>query len=152
MPDNTGAETKAESAVPSELLPDAAESSDDSKNVIIFPPETVQRAAESGQSLSLTIQTAHAGPLPSPRTLKAYEDVYPGLPKIIIDQFQAEARHRRRLQTISQFGALGIALLSIILGTVLAYALGNWAAAVAVIGPVCGAIGTAQLLQYWLKS
>jgi hypothetical protein len=79
------------------------------KNVVVIPPEAVQRAAEQGQPLTVVIEsvTAHSGPLPPPALLQAYDGVYPGLSRIIVEQFQAEGRHRRRTQSISQLGALG---------------------------------------------
>jgi hypothetical protein len=69
-----------------------------SKNVVVIPPEAIQRAAERGQPLTLTIETvsAHSGPLPPPALLKAYDGVYPGLSRMIVDQFQLEGKHRRR--------------------------------------------------------
>ena len=60
----------------------------DQSNVVIIPPEAVQKAAEQGQPLTLTIHTVHAGPLPAPDTLRAYDSVHAGLSKIIVEQFE----------------------------------------------------------------
>ena len=121
---------------------------------VVIPPEAVRRAAEHGQPITLSIETfaRHTGPLPPPDLLQAYEAVYPGLPKIIVDQFLVEGQHRRRLQTIGLWGALSIALASIVVGAVLAALLKTPWAALAVIGPVCGTLGTAKLIEYWLKT
>src|SRR5947209_20027720 len=82
--------------------PPSGDSQNDDSNVVIIPPEAVQKAAEEGRPLTLTIQalTAHSGPLPSPAVLREYDAVYPGLSKIIVDQFQTESSHRRRLQSV----------------------------------------------------
>jgi uncharacterized membrane protein len=40
----------------------------------------------------------HSGPLPSPRTLDAYNNVHPGLAEIIINSFEEERGHRHRLE------------------------------------------------------
>jgi hypothetical protein len=124
----------------------------DRSHVVILPPETVREAAASGTGLQLTITTAHAGPLPAPTTLREYAAIVPELPKVLVDEFQSEAKHRRRLQSIGQYGALGVAGLSIICGALLGYALNSPLAAFAVIGPVCGVVGTAQLLEFWFKA
>jgi hypothetical protein len=121
-------------------------------NIVVLPPETVREAAASGTGLQLTITTAHAGPLPAPATLREYAAVVPELPKVLVDEFQNEAKHRRRLQSVGQYGALGVAGLSIICGALLGYALSSPLAAFAVIGPVCGVVGTAQLLEFWFKA
>jgi hypothetical protein len=131
-----------------QILTDSA----DRSHVVILPPEAVREAAASGTGLQLTITTAHAGPLPAPATLREYAAIVPELPKVLVDQFQSEAKHRRRLQSVGQFGALGVAGLSIICGALLGYALNSPLAAFAVIGPVCGVVGTAQLLEFWFKA
>ena len=38
------------------------------------------------------------GPLPPPQALQAFEDIAPGTAQKIIDEFQAEAAHRRHLE------------------------------------------------------
>jgi hypothetical protein len=124
----------------------------ESPNVIVLPPETVREAAASGVALQVTVATAHSGPLPAPATLHAYASIIPELPKILVDEFQNEAKRRRRLQNVGQYGALGVAGLSIVCGVLLGYALKSPLAAFAVIGPVCGVVGTAQLLEFWFKS
>jgi uncharacterized membrane protein len=131
---------------------EAAPAGGDSKNVVILPPEAVREAAAQGRPLEVTIQAiAHSGPLPPPAVLRGYDEVIPGLSRTIVQEFQNEARHRRRLQTIGQTGAISIAVGSIICGTFLGYVLNSWPAALAIIGPVCGIVGTAQLLEFWFK-
>jgi hypothetical protein len=83
--------------------------------------------------------------------MREYAQVIPNLPNILIEEFQKESRHRRFAQKGGLFGAVGIAALSIVAGVYLAIALQNPLAALAVIGPVCGVVGTAQLLEFWLK-
>jgi uncharacterized membrane protein len=124
----------------------------EASNVVFLSPEAIREAAERGGGLQLTIATAHSGPLPSPGTMREYEQVVPGLPKILIDEFQKETQHRRFMQKGGLFGSLSIAALSIIVGAILGYALKSPAAALAVIGPVCGIVGTAQFLEFWLKT
>jgi uncharacterized membrane protein len=121
-------------------------------NVLVLPPEAVQAAAAKGLPVQVTIATAHIGPFPPPDVLRAYDEIVSGLSQILVDEFQKEAKHRRLTQSISQLGTLSIAALSIIVGAILGYLLKSWPAALAVIGPFCGAVGTAQLLEYWFKA
>jgi hypothetical protein len=85
-----------------QILTDSA----DRSHVVILPPEAVREAAASGTGLQLTITTAHAGPLPAPATLREYAAIVPDLPKVLVDEFQSEAKHRRRLQSVGQYGRL----------------------------------------------
>jgi len=113
----------------------------------------IKQAAAAGAALQIVIAATHqSGPLPAPATLKAYNETVPGLPQKIIGEFEKESAHRRRTQTLGQLGAIGIATLSIVGGVWLGYYLQSALAALAVIGPVCGVVGTAQLLEFWLKA
>ena len=97
MPSDPGSDTPAKpsgSSKPSSEPVALPGTNDRPQRVVVIPPEAVQRAAESGQSLTLTI----------------------------------------------------------VAGSIVGYALGIALAAFAIIGPVCGAVGTAQLLEYWFKS
>jgi uncharacterized membrane protein len=123
-----------------------------SPNVVIVPADIVQAAAAKGSAVQVVIATAHGGPFPPPEQLRTYNDVVPGLAETLVVEFKAEARHRRRIQAIGQLGTLSIAGLSIIAGALLGYALNSPLAALAVIGLVCGAVGTTQLLEYWFKA
>lgn len=123
----------------------------DNPNVVVLPPEALREAVAKGTGLQLTIATSHSGPLPAPATLRAYDGVIPGLSGVIVDEFTKETKHRRRLQNIGQIGALGVAGSAIICGVLLGFLLQSALAALAVIGPVCGVVGTAQLLELWFK-
>jgi uncharacterized membrane protein len=111
----------------------------------------LRAAAEKGTALQVVVASAHAGPLPSPDTLREYESIVPGLPQTIIEEFKKEGAHRRRVQAISQYGTISIALVAIVSGTIFGIVSGNAFAALAVIGPICGAVGTAQLMEFWLR-
>lgn len=121
-------------------------------NIVVLPPEAIREAAEKGTGLQVTISTAYSGPLPPPAVMREFNEIVPGLPNILIDEFQRESRHRRFTQKGGMLGALVIAALSIIGGVYLGYALKSPLAAFAVIGPVCGVVGTAQLLEFWFKA
>jgi uncharacterized membrane protein len=43
-------------------------------------------------------QEMWSGPLPHPQTLQAFEDIAPGTAQKIVEEFQAEAAHRRNLE------------------------------------------------------
>jgi hypothetical protein len=122
-----------------------------SPEVVVLPPEAVQEAARQNAPLTIAIASAHSGPLPPPAMLREYSEAIPGLGNTIVEEFRAETSHRRLTQRIGQFGAIGVAALSIACGTYLSIVLHSPLAALCVIGPVCGIVGTAQLLQLWLK-
>ena len=46
------------------------------------------------------LQAYHEGPLPSPETLRRYDDLVPGTTAIIVDSYQDEIRHRREIEKI----------------------------------------------------
>jgi uncharacterized membrane protein len=121
-------------------------------NVVIVPPDIIRAAAAQGSAVQVVIASAHAGPFPPPEQLRAYNQVVPGLAETLVIEFKAEARHRRRIQIIGVAGTLSIAALSIIVGAILGHALNSPLSALAVIGPVCGAVGAAQLLEFWFKA
>jgi uncharacterized membrane protein len=139
---------------PSEQPPASTEPSKTSADsqVVVLPPEAVREAAAKGTGLQITIASVYSGPLPPPATLKEFREIVPGLPETIIKEFQKESAHRRRVQTLTQLGAITIAIVAIIGGVWLGYVLKSGLAALAVIGPVCGVVGTAQLLEFWLKA
>jgi uncharacterized membrane protein len=128
------------------------DSSTPDQQVVILTPETVQEAAKQNAPLTITLTAAHAGPLPPPAMLREYNQVIPGLGDTIVQEFRAETSHRRITQRIAQIGAIVIAMLSIICGLALGIILKNPYAALSIIAPVCGIVGTAQLLQLWLKT
>jgi len=59
--------------------------------------------------MSLTMKAeVHTGPLPSPAVLRELAEIYPEAPKIIFDEFKAQAKHRRDLeQVVVRSGARG---------------------------------------------
>ena len=59
----------------------------------VDPPPPQQ---DTGETL-VAIQSWE-GPLPAPETLKRFEAVVPGPAKTIIDEWQAETRHRRKFE------------------------------------------------------
>jgi uncharacterized membrane protein len=121
------------------------------QQVVVLPPETVQEAAKQNAPLTITLTAAHAGPLPPPAMLREYNEVIPGLGDTIVGEFKAETSHRRQTQRIAQIGAIIVAVLSILCGLALGIVLKSPYAALSIIAPVCGIVGTAQLLQLWLK-
>jgi uncharacterized membrane protein len=122
------------------------------QQVVVLPPETVKEAAKQNAPLTITIAAAHAGPLPPPAMLREYNQVIPGLGDTIVNEFKSETSHRRKTQRIAQIGAIVVAVLSIICGLILGIVLKSPYAALSIIAPVCGIVGTAQLLQLWLKT
>ena len=51
---------------------------------------------EQGSSETLVAIQSWEGPLPAPETLERFEAVVPGSAKTIIEEWQAETRHRRK--------------------------------------------------------
>ena len=122
-----------------------------SSSVVILPPEAIREAAERGQPVRVSIQALYSGPLPPPIVLREYEQIVPGLPSVLIDEFRAETKHRRALQRVGQYGGLGVAIISIIAGGFFGWLAGDWRLTLAITVPVCGAVGIAQLVEFWLK-
>jgi uncharacterized membrane protein len=52
--------------------------------------------------VQITHTSSWEGPIPPPATLEAFERIRPGAAEIIIAEFQAEAAHRRALETAQQ--------------------------------------------------
>jgi len=52
----------------------------------------------------------HAGPLPPPSTLQAYDQIHPGTAERIIRRWEQQTDHRHRLERRGQWFALTIAL------------------------------------------
>lgn len=46
------------------------------------------------------LQAYHEGPLPSPETLRRYDDLVPGTAAIIVNSYQDEVQHRREIEKI----------------------------------------------------
>jgi uncharacterized membrane protein len=90
-----------------------------------------------------------AGPMPSPATMKAYEDVLPGLAEKIVAMALDEGKHRRRIELgllrVTQAGVLSafILALTLIVGAIFLLhegrQLGGLAALVLAVGSLVGA-------------
>jgi uncharacterized membrane protein len=59
------------------------------------------RKKESSASIQRTVQMsmAYSGPIPDPRTLKAYDLIKPGLAQEIVNMAQAQSKHRMELES-----------------------------------------------------
>jgi hypothetical protein len=82
-------------------------------------PATPGRGSVLGQFVhQQTSLTFTAGPIPSAKQLREYEDLLPGAAARLFDEFQAQGKHRRRIEfwvvignVTSQWGGLMIAAL-----------------------------------------
>jgi uncharacterized membrane protein len=67
-----------------------------------FPPE-VQRVLEhlpkEQRSIVFQVLKSYSGPTPPAELLRAYEELYPGSSKIIIDLYAQQVNHRIRLES-----------------------------------------------------
>ena len=61
-------------------------------------PRPPQPPGHPGELLAVQTTQVRVGPLPDPDTLKQYEQVHPGLAKIIIEQFEKQAAHRQAME------------------------------------------------------
>ncbi len=59
-----------------------------------------KRAAAVAQQVVIQQSESWSGPMPSPRDLEAYNNIFPGLAKTIVDTFAAQSTHRRELEAI----------------------------------------------------
>lgn len=132
----------------------AADSVEDDGSILVVPPEALREALEQNRPLSIKVESTamtHMGPLPPAAMMREYDEVHPGLSGVLVKQFQNESDHRRRLQTGGQMGALavvgGTVLVSAIAGVIAA----DWRLPLAILGPVCGTVGIAQFVEFWLK-
>jgi uncharacterized membrane protein len=86
--------------------------------------------AQIGSIRAWSIEQFHAGPLPTPETLREYDGVVPGLANAIIGQWQGETAHRQQLEGVivahqiqtqsrGQMIAAAIGLITVIGGIVL---------------------------------
>lgn len=64
------------------------------------PPAPPQTPSQQAHAARIAIQTRQewSGPLPPPQALEAFEQIAPGTAAKIIEEFQAEAAHRRALE------------------------------------------------------
>jgi uncharacterized membrane protein len=70
---------------------------------IIVPPSTQTYSADTSNDELRRVgvqvtRELYSGPIPDPRTLKALAEVYPDAPKVIFEDFKAQAKHRRALE------------------------------------------------------
>ncbi len=64
-------------------------------------PSSAQHAAnpqDRNARLIMQQQSFFQGPLPPPEVLAKYETLYPGVSKMLFDQFQAQGNHRMELE------------------------------------------------------
>jgi uncharacterized membrane protein len=105
--------------------PDFVDQSEDGDD---FIPEDVLEAFQRLIRRTLPVMVRrevaeyHSGPLPAPRTLKGYDEIVPGSAKKIIDNFDAQGKHRREMErfalrwdTVRSFAGLACGLIVTIL-------------------------------------
>ena len=96
-------------------------------------------AKSAGEVTHVSALTTFSGPLPPPIWLAEYERIHPGTASRLLDQAEAEARHRRSLaehrqRAESRYGsrgqwmAFGLSLTSLGIAGWLAESSGPWAA------------------------
>jgi uncharacterized membrane protein len=107
------------------------------------------------RSLQITLE-AHRGPLPTPDVLARYDEVLPGLARIMVDQWQAETRNRhetnrydRETDRIEVRGRLANQRLGLHYGALAVLALVAVAAfAIALGEPIVGLAGMASAVAW----
>ena len=103
------------------------------EDILLPPGEPTFSFDTAPKKSSLSLRMAaelYKGPLPSPAVLRGLAEIYPDAPKVIFDEFKAQASHRRDLEQVvvrngaraSLFGQLIGGLIGIIgiLGSVYA--------------------------------
>lgn len=104
------------------------------------PSDLSRRETPRPAEVKLELE-AWKGPLPHPASLQAFEDIAPGTALKIINEFQAEAAHRRKLEKhqafwmmaegyIGQFSAIVFALTALGVATYAIYMGAEWAGAI----------------------
>ena len=81
----------------SEELPTAPPAAPERATVATRPPSAGGDLAFYRERLLLAAEFSD-GPLPSGRELKRYREADPSAPRIILDEFRAESRHRRHME------------------------------------------------------
>ena len=75
--------------------------------------------APKKSSLSMTLAAElelYKGPLPSPAVLRGLAEIYPDAPKVIFDEFKAQARHLRDLEQVVVRNGVRASLLGQLIG------------------------------------
>lgn len=62
------------------------------------PPAQAQQPGAVVRQASVSVEERYQGPLPHPETLRQFEQVLPGSAQSIINEFHAEAAHRRSIE------------------------------------------------------
>lgn len=120
-----------------------------------------QRQSSPSQNSFAMQSEYHAGPIPSPKILRGYEEIHPGFANRIIEQFEKQGEHRREVEKqlvandekgnrrknrevhFAQIGALVISLAVIYLAYT-QMTMGH-----EVLGFILGASGIASVVTAW---
>lgn len=108
-------------------------------------------SARMGATTLVAKRQEWSGPLPPPQALQAFEDIAPGTAAKIIDEFQAEAAHRRQQERrqfwlvgtetlVGQFSAIVFALGALGVAGYAAYMGAQWIGAIVGGGVIVGGI------------
>jgi len=68
------------------------------KNGDAIVAEPVDTQGEVAEVVSSSV-SSFSGPLPSPETLEGYEQIIPGLPNRIVEEWENQGAHRRETET-----------------------------------------------------
>lgn len=115
--------------------------------------EMPERNEADGQDLSVLLaqhSQFHAGPLPPPDMLREYAEIIPDGANRIIEGWEGEVKHRRRMETRGQVMAAAIAALAIGASVVTAY-LGQPLVASVIIAATMAGIGLTGALGIFLS-
>lgn len=80
------------------IVEDTSRASTDQDKIRARDLLTEEASAALGVLLSIQKREIHAGPLPSPRILREFRDLYPDAPRIIFEEFEAQSAHRRKIE------------------------------------------------------
>jgi len=122
----------------------------------VVDPDVVNRVAADAtrvleERFELHFRSFHAGPLPSPETLAAYDERFPGLGNQIVAWTDSEIRTRQRIQTHATDSVVRVATRAQYIGiliVLLAFAAiftGKEIAGLVVLAPIILAFGYGQL-------
>lgn len=115
-------------------------------------PAVIQPSKIQPSLQNVTVsQELFAGPLPHPDILRGYNEIVPGAAKMILDKFEAQTDHRRKLEGrvvtaniwqafVGQLFAFVILLALIGSGSFLIYKGRDIGGLVSIVSAICGAI------------
>jgi hypothetical protein len=110
-------------------------------------------ATQTQEPLEYSFMAVRQGPLPPPAEMEKFEALYPGVTKLVFDNFIRQSNHRMTLETtviegdnkranIGQIVSAALAFLGIITGSILTY-LGKDVVALSLIFTSIGTLLTA---------